>query len=109
MKDTQILTRVGPGTPTGALFREYWIPVVMSSELTPGGAPVRVKLLGEELAAFRTHAGAIGLIDHRCPHRCASLFYGRNEEEGLRCVYHGWKFAADGRCLDRPICHRTNR
>jgi phthalate 4,5-dioxygenase oxygenase subunit len=102
MKDTQILTRVGPGTPTGELFRQYWVPVLMSAELEPGGTPVRVKLLGEELVAFRTHAGATGLIDNRCPHRCASLFYGRNEEEGLRCVYHGWKFAADGRCLDTP-------
>jgi phenylpropionate dioxygenase-like ring-hydroxylating dioxygenase large terminal subunit len=102
MKDTQILTRVGPGTPAGELFRQYWVPVVMSSELEPGGAPVRVKLLGEELLAFRTNAGVTGLIDHRCPHRCASLFYGRNEEEGLRCIYHGWKFAPDGRCLDTP-------
>src|SRR5512135_1040327 len=84
MKDTQILTHVGPGTPTGELFRQYWVPVLMSSELEAGGAPVRVKLLGEELVAFRTNAGVTGLMDHRCPHRCASLFYGRNEEEGLR-------------------------
>jgi phenylpropionate dioxygenase-like ring-hydroxylating dioxygenase large terminal subunit len=102
MKDTQVLTRIGPGTPAGELFRQYWIPVVMSSELEAGGAPLRVKLLGEELVAFRTSAGEIGLMDHRCPHRCASLFYGRNEDDGLRCVYHGWKFAADGRCLDTP-------
>ena len=102
MKDTQVLTKVGPGTPAGELFRHYWVPVVMSSELEPGGAPVRVMLLGEELVAFRTNAGETGLMDHRCPHRRASLFYGRNEEEGLRCIYHGWKFAADGHCLDTP-------
>src|ERR1700722_19374825 len=102
MKDTQVLTRVAPGTPTGELFRQYWIPVVMSSELEPGGAPLRVKLLGEELVAFRSNTGQVGLTDHRCPHRCASLFYGRNEDGGLRCIYHGWKFAADGSCLDMP-------
>jgi phthalate 4,5-dioxygenase len=102
MKETQLLTRVGAGTPAGELFRQYWVPVVMSSELDAGGTPVRVKLLGEELIAFRSSAGAVGLVDNRCPHRCASLFYGRNEEGGLRCAYHGWKFAADGRCLDMP-------
>jgi phenylpropionate dioxygenase-like ring-hydroxylating dioxygenase large terminal subunit len=102
MKDTQVLTGVGAGTSAGELFRQYWIPVVMSSELDPGGAPVRVKLLGEELIAFRSGTGQVGLVHHRCPHRCASLFYGRNEEGGIRCAYHGWKFAPDGRCLDMP-------
>jgi phthalate 4,5-dioxygenase oxygenase subunit len=102
MKDTQILTRVGAGTPAGELFRQYWIPVAMARELEPGGAPLRVKLLGEELIAFRLADGSTGLMSHRCPHRAASLFYGRNEEGGLRCAYHGWKFAVDGRCLDMP-------
>jgi phenylpropionate dioxygenase-like ring-hydroxylating dioxygenase large terminal subunit len=102
MKETQILTRVGPGTPTGELFRQYWIPVAMSRELAAGGGPLRIKLLGEELIAFRSPGGRVGLMENRCPHRCASLFYGRNEAEGLRCVYHGWKFAHDGRCLDTP-------
>jgi phthalate 4,5-dioxygenase len=102
MSDTQILTRVGRGTPAGELMRQYWIPAAMSSELAAAGPPLRLKLLGEELVAFRTESGRVGLMDHRCPHRCASLFFGRNEEEGLRCVYHGWKYDVDGRCLDMP-------
>lgn len=102
MKETQILTRVGPGTPTGEFIREFWIPVALSTEVEMDGAPLRVKLLCEELIAFRTGSGLLGLLDHRCPHRCASLFYGRNEEEGIRCIYHGWKFDTDGLCVDLP-------
>lgn len=102
VKDNDALTQVGPGTPMGALMREYWLPVCKSSEIEADGAPLRVMLLGEKLLAFRDTAGRVGLMDHRCPHRCASLFYGRNEEGGLRCVYHGWKFDVDGRCLDMP-------
>jgi len=96
------LTRVGPGTVMGQLMREYWIPALMSSELTRGGAPVRLMLLGEKLIAFRDSAGRVGVMDHRCPHRCASLFLGRNEDGGLRCIYHGWKFDVAGNCLDMP-------
>jgi phenylpropionate dioxygenase-like ring-hydroxylating dioxygenase large terminal subunit len=96
------LTRVGPGTPMGALMRNYWLPAAKSSELAPGGDPLRLMLLGERLIAFRNASGEVGVMDHRCPHRCASLFYGRNEGDGMRCVYHGWKFAADGRCLEMP-------
>jgi phthalate 4,5-dioxygenase oxygenase subunit len=96
------LTRVGPGTVMGQLMREYWIPALMSSELERGGAPLRLVLLGEKLIAFRDSAGRVGVMDHRCPHRCASLFLGRNEEDGLRCVYHGWKFDVAGNCLDMP-------
>jgi phthalate 4,5-dioxygenase oxygenase subunit len=96
------LTRVGPATPMGALMRQYWLPALMSSELKAGGDPVRLMLLGEKLIAFRDAKGAVGVMDHRCPHRCASLFYGRNEGDGMVCVYHGWKFAADGACLDQP-------
>jgi phthalate 4,5-dioxygenase oxygenase subunit len=102
MKDTQSLTRVGPGTTTGEFIREYWIPAALATEVVADGAPLRVRLLGEDLIAFRTGSGKIGLMDHHCPHRCASLFYGRNEGEGIRCVYHGWKFDTDGRCLDIP-------
>jgi nitrite reductase/ring-hydroxylating ferredoxin subunit len=102
VNDNETLTRVGPGTPMGALMRQYWIPALMSSELAPDGPPLRLKLLGEELLAFRTTAGKVGIMDHRCPHRCASLFYGRNEEDGIRCVFHGWKFDAEGRCVDQP-------
>ena len=102
-EDNELLCRVGPGTPMGALMRQYWIPAALSSELSePEGAPLRVRLLGESLIAFRTTSGAVGLIQSNCPHRGASLFYGRNEDEGLRCVYHGWKFDVRGACVDMP-------
>jgi len=102
-QDNQVLTRVGPGTPMGNLMRQYWMPALLSSELpTPDGAPLRVRLLGENLIAFRTTSGDVGLIQNSCPHRGASLFFGRNEEEGLRCVYHGWKFDTAGACTDMP-------
>ena len=100
--ETQLLTQVGPGTPMGELMRQFWIPGILSSELKADGAPVRLMLLGERLVAFRTTSGRVGVMDHRCAHRCASLFYGRNEHEGIRCVYHGWKFDADGQCVDAP-------
>jgi phthalate 4,5-dioxygenase oxygenase subunit len=100
--DYEILTRVGSGTPMGEMMREYWIPAAMSSELAADGPPLRLKLLGEKLIAFRDTAGRVGVFDHRCPHRCASLFFGRNEQNGIRCVYHGWKFDVDGKCLEQP-------
>src|SRR5262245_58492804 len=96
------LTRVGAGTIMGELMRCYWLPAALSSELVRDGAPVRLLLLGEKLVAFRDSAGRVGVMDHRCPHRCASLFLGRNEEGGLRCIYHGWKFDVAGNCLDMP-------
>ena len=77
------LTRVGPETVMGQLMREYWIPAVLSSEVARDGAPIRLMLLGEKLIAFRDSAGRVGVMDHRCPHRCASLFLGRNEEGGI--------------------------
>src|SRR5437667_6957162 len=102
-EDNELLCKVGRGTPTGALLRQYWIPALMSSELPErDGAPVRVRLLGENLIAFRVTSGKIGLIQNHCPHRGASLFFGRNEDEGIRCVYHGWKFDVTGRCVDMP-------
>jgi phenylpropionate dioxygenase-like ring-hydroxylating dioxygenase large terminal subunit len=95
------LTRVGPGTPMGSTMRRYWIPASLASELTePDGPPVRVKLLGEDLVAFRDTRGCLGLLDEYCAHRRVSLFFGRNEECGLRCVYHGWKYDVEGRCVD---------
>jgi phthalate 4,5-dioxygenase len=100
--DSVELTRIGPGTIMGQLMREYWIPALMSSELESGGAPLRLKLLGEKLIAFRDSAGRAGVMDHRCPHRGASLFLGRCEGDGIRCIYHGWKFDTAGRCLDMP-------
>src|ERR1043166_3176266 len=103
-EDNELLCRVGPGTPMGDLMRQYWIPAARSDELpAPNGPPLRVRLLGESLIAFRVSSGAVGLIQNSCPHRGASLFYGRNEAEGLRCVYHGWKFDVSGRCVDMPI------
>ena len=101
-KDSDDLVRVGPGTVMGELMRQYWIPAAMSSELERDGAPMRLMLLGEQLIAFRDSSGRVGVMDHRCPHRCASLFLGRNEENGIRCVYHGWKYDADGNCVDMP-------
>jgi phthalate 4,5-dioxygenase oxygenase subunit len=102
-EDNDILCRVGPGTPMGNVMRQYWIPAIRSDELpAPDCPPLRVKLLGEELIGFRTTSGKVGLIQNACPHRGASLFFGRNEEEGLRCVYHGWKFDVTGACTDMP-------
>ena len=83
-------------------MREYWLPAAKSSELKADGDPMRLTLLGEQLIAFRDTSGRIGVMDHRCPHRCASLFYGRNEEDGIRCIYHGWKYDVEGNCLDQP-------
>ena len=101
--ENEFLTRVGPGTPMGELMRQYWIPALQSTDLPEkNGAPMRVRLLCENLVAFRNSEGRVGLIDHVCPHRCASLFFGRNEENGLRCLYHGWKFDVEGRCVDVP-------
>jgi phthalate 4,5-dioxygenase oxygenase subunit len=100
-EDNELLIRTGPGTPMGNAMRRYWVPALLGWELPePDCPPVRVKLLGEELVAFRDSGGRVGLLDEYCPHRRASLFFGRNEECGLRCVYHGWKFDADGRCVD---------
>jgi phenylpropionate dioxygenase-like ring-hydroxylating dioxygenase large terminal subunit len=101
-EENELLTRVGPGTPMGKTLRRYWLPALLSEELPgPDCAPVRVKLLGEPLVAFRDSEGRVGLLEEGCPHRLASLWLGRNEESGLRCVYHGWKFDVDGRCVDQ--------
>src|SRR5271169_6623063 len=101
-KDSEDLVRVGSGTVMGEMMRQYWLPAAMSSELQRDGAPMRLLLLGERLIAFRDTAGRVGVMDQRCPHRCASLFLGRNEQNGLRCLYHGWKFDAEGNCVDVP-------
>jgi phenylpropionate dioxygenase-like ring-hydroxylating dioxygenase large terminal subunit len=102
-EENALLTQSGPGTPMGALMRRYWAPFLLSSELpAPDCPPVRTTLLGERLVAFRDSTGRVGLLGQHCPHRGASLFFGRNEECGLRCVYHGWKFDLEGRCVDMP-------
>jgi phthalate 4,5-dioxygenase len=97
-----MLTRVGPDTPMGRLMREYWIPACTAADLAADAAPLRLMLLGEKLIAFRDSSGRVGVLDHRCPHRCASLFFGRNEDNGLRCIYHGWKYDVSGQCIDMP-------
>jgi len=103
VKDNEKLTKVGPGTPMGELMRRYWQPVLLSWEVDePDGAPIRVRILGEDLVAFRDTSGRVGLLSEWCPHRLTSLFLGRNEENGLRCVYHGWKFDVSGACVDMP-------
>ncbi|MBS0407340.1 MAG: Rieske 2Fe-2S domain-containing protein [Proteobacteria bacterium] len=86
----------------GEFMRQYWLPAALSSEVKADGDPLRLLILGEKLVAFRDSEGRVGILDHRCPHRCASLFLGRNEEGGIRCVYHGWKFDVKGACLDMP-------
>lgn len=102
-EDNEKLCLIGPETPMGQVFRRYWIPALLSEELSePDGAPVKVRLLGEDLVAFRDTNGTVGLMDAYCPHRRAHLFWGRNEECGLRCVYHGWKFDTTGQCVDTP-------
>ena len=102
-EENERITRVGSKTPAGKLLRRYWMPAYLSSELPVNdGAPLRVRLLGEDLVAFRDTEGKIGLLDAYCPHRRAPLFFGRNEECGLRCVYHGWKFDRNGTCVDMP-------
>jgi phthalate 4,5-dioxygenase oxygenase subunit len=102
-EDNETITRVGPGTPMGETMRRYWQPVLLSWELPePDGAPLRVRILGEDLVAYRDTSGRIGLLAEWCAHRRASLWLGRNEEDGLRCVYHGWKYDVTGQCVDMP-------
>src|SRR3989449_8736072 len=102
-EENDLLTQVGPGKPMGELMRRYWIPALLSSEIAErDGAPVRVRLLGEDLVAFRDSQGRVGLLDEHCSHRGTSLFFGRNEECGLSCIYHGWKYDIDGNVLDTP-------
>jgi phthalate 4,5-dioxygenase oxygenase subunit len=102
-EENELLTRTGPGTPMGKLMRRYWIPALFSEQLPqPDCPPLRVRLLGEDLVAFRDTNGQPGMLGQHCPHRGASLFFGRNEECGLRCVYHGWKFDVTGQCVDMP-------
>ncbi len=102
-EQNELVTRTGPGTQMGELFRSYWIPVMLAEELPQNECPpVRIKLLSERLLAFRDTAGKYGLIDEFCAHRGVSLWFGRNEENGLRCPYHGWKYNTEGQCIDVP-------
>ena len=101
-EDNELLVRVGRETPMGQLMRAYWVPFLLSRDLAADGQPHRVRIFGEDLVAFRDSAGQVGLVDHACPHRGAPLVYARNEDNGLRCVFHGWKFDAQGQCTDMP-------
>ncbi|ETW98486.1 MAG: hypothetical protein ETSY1_18560 [Candidatus Entotheonella factor] len=102
LDEHNLLYHVGPETPLGNLMRRYWVPVLESSELVAGYRAKRVRILGEDLVAYRTQTGDVGLIGEFCPHRWASLYYGRIEETGIRCVYHAWKFGLDGQCMEMP-------
>jgi phenylpropionate dioxygenase-like ring-hydroxylating dioxygenase large terminal subunit len=102
-EDNDLLTRIGPGSKMGGLLRHYWIPALLTEELPDAdGRPVRLRLLGEDLLAFRDTDGEVGIVSEYCLHRGASLFYGKNKECGIRCVYHGWKYDRQGNCVDMP-------
>ena len=103
IEENELITNTNRGSPMGELFRRFWLPVALSAEL-PGQdcEPLRVRVLGENVIAFRDSSGKVGVVDAFCPHRGAPLFFGRNEEDGLRCVYHGWKFDVTGKCVDMP-------
>ena len=102
-QDNELMCRVGPGTPMGEVLRRFWQPVLISEDLPgPDCDPREVRLLGEDFVAFRDSSGEVGFIEALCPHRRAPLFYGRNEQHGLRCIYHGWKFDVAGACVDMP-------
>ena len=100
--ENELLTRVGRGTPAGELLRRYWHPVAVAGELTEKDPIKAVKILGEELVVYRDKRGRYGLVGEHCPHRLASLAFGRVDEEGIRCPYHGWKFDGSGKCLEQP-------
>jgi phenylpropionate dioxygenase-like ring-hydroxylating dioxygenase large terminal subunit len=101
-QDNELICRVGPGTPMGEMMRRYWHPVCTSAQLERDAKPLRVRLLGEDFVAFRDTEGRVGVFEELCMHRGASLALGRVEEGGLRCLYHGWKFAVDGTVLETP-------
>jgi phenylpropionate dioxygenase-like ring-hydroxylating dioxygenase large terminal subunit len=109
-EQNDLLTQTGPGTPMGRMFRSYWIPALLAEELPENDCPpVRVKLLSERLIAFRDTEGRYGLMDEFCAHRGVSLWFGRNEDCGLRCSYHGWKYDVTGQCIDMPSEPETSR
>jgi len=101
-EENELLTRIGPGTPCGELFRRYWHPVAMVPELSEANPTVHVRVLGEDLVLFRDKKGKVGLLADHCAHRGASLLYGRVEERGISCAYHGWLYDTEGNCLETP-------
>src|ERR1700694_3211345 len=101
MEQNELLCRVECAATMGQIMRRHWLPVCMSEEVAErDGAPVKARLLGEDLVVFRDSQGRLGVLDEHCPHRGASLVFGRNEECGLRCLYHGWKFDVEGKVLE---------
>jgi 5,5'-dehydrodivanillate O-demethylase oxygenase subunit len=103
-EENELLTHIGPGTPAGTLLRRYWHPLCVAAELTPEKPTQRVKIMHEELVAFRDQQGNYGCVAEHCAHRGVSLYYGFVEDCGIRCPYHGWKYAtADGQCLEQPF------
>lgn len=101
--ENELLTRVGPGTACGEMLRHYWMPIAPASELTQEKPKKRIRVLGENLVLFRDGKGQYGLVEEQCRHRRVSLYYGFVEEDGLRCPYHGWKFAHNGKCIEQPF------
>src|SRR3954468_1447589 len=101
-EENELVTRTGPGTPCGRLLRSYWQPAALGEELPQGGPPIPLRLFGEDLVMFRDETQRIGLLDLHCSHRATDLSYGRTEDGGLRCVYHGWLYDVNGRCLETP-------
>jgi phenylpropionate dioxygenase-like ring-hydroxylating dioxygenase large terminal subunit len=103
VEENEKLTRIDRGTPMGDYIRRFWTLFLLSSDISePDGAPIRVTLMGEDLLAFRNTDGEVGLVQRACPHRWADMYFGRNEENGIRCTYHGWKFDTAGNCVDMP-------
>ena len=101
--DNEFLTRAGKGTPMGEMLRRFWMPALLCEELPErDGPPKKIRILGEDLLAFRQTDGRVGIVEPHCPHRGANLYFGRNEECGIRCAFHGWKFDIDGNCVDLP-------
>ena len=101
-RENELITRTGPGTPGGALMRRYWHPIALGPDIPPGGAPQPIQILSEHLVLFRDEQGRVGLLGINCAHRCADLSFGRIEDGGLRCLYHGWLYDIEGRCLEQP-------
>lgn len=101
-EENELICRTGPGTPMGELLRRFWMPAALSDELEPDGEPLRLMIMGEPLVAFRDTSGKVGILERQCPHRLADMWFGRNEENGLACAYHGWKFDTAGNCVDMP-------
>ncbi len=101
-EENEFLTKVGPGTPAGELLRRYWLPVSIAKELTDENPTQFIRILGEDLVLFKDKKGRVGLLADRCSHRGASLLYGRVEERGIACAYHGWLYDVEGYCLETP-------